>query len=99
MQEAGEALFDLLGFGLRAGEPEQVIVGVAEVPEPGSPGSREGRPRRCWRSARTAARSPRRRAAAIALATLVHAGLAFLLFPRVYSGMRTVSANLSSRSR
>jgi len=26
MQEAGEALFDLLGFGLRAGEPEQVIV-------------------------------------------------------------------------
>ncbi len=33
-QEVGQALFDLLGFGLRAGEPEQVIIGVADVPEP-----------------------------------------------------------------
>ena len=33
-QEVSQAPFDLLGFGLRAGEPEQVIVGIAEVPEP-----------------------------------------------------------------
>src|SRR5260370_38248639 len=51
-----------------------------------APGSGGGSRRRCWRSSRTAARSPRRRAAAIAFATLVQAGLAFLLFPRVYSG-------------
>ena len=27
-QEVGQALFDLLGFGLRAGKPEQVIIGL-----------------------------------------------------------------------
>jgi len=30
-QELGQALFDLLGFGLRAGEPEQVIVGLCRL--------------------------------------------------------------------
>jgi hypothetical protein len=33
-QEVSEPLLDLLGFGLGAGEPEQVIVGVPDVPEP-----------------------------------------------------------------
>jgi hypothetical protein len=33
-QELDQALLDLLGFGLGAGEPEQVIVGVPDIPEP-----------------------------------------------------------------
>src|SRR5262249_22521717 len=33
-QEVSEPLLDLLGFGLGSGEPEQVIVGVPDVPEP-----------------------------------------------------------------
>ena len=33
MQEPCQAGFDLLGFGLRAGEPEQVIICVADIPE------------------------------------------------------------------
>jgi hypothetical protein len=32
MQEPRQAGFDLLGFGLRAGEPEQVIVGLCRHP-------------------------------------------------------------------
>ena len=27
-QEVGQALLDLIGFGLRAGKPEQVIIGL-----------------------------------------------------------------------
>ena len=34
VQELGEATFDLLGFGLRSGEPEQDVVGVSHVPQP-----------------------------------------------------------------
>jgi hypothetical protein len=33
-QELAEATFDLLGFGLRPGEPEQDVVGVSHVPQP-----------------------------------------------------------------
>ena len=33
-QERGETLFDLLGFGLGSGEPEQGVVGVAAVTQP-----------------------------------------------------------------
>ena len=33
-QELREARFDLLGFGLRSGEPEQGVVGVPDVPQP-----------------------------------------------------------------
>jgi hypothetical protein len=32
VQELGEATLDLLGFGLRSGEPEQDIVGLCRVP-------------------------------------------------------------------
>ena len=34
LQELGEATFDLLGFGLRSGEPEQDVIGVSDVPQP-----------------------------------------------------------------
>ena len=33
-QERPEALFDLLGFGFRSGEPEQGVIGIAGVSEP-----------------------------------------------------------------
>jgi hypothetical protein len=33
-QERRETLLDLLGFGLGSGEPEKVIVGVADISEP-----------------------------------------------------------------
>ena len=63
MQEPCQAGFDLLGFGLRAGEPEQVIVGVADIPEPavagvtGIPGGQApSAPRAArWRSVRAGA--------------------------------------------
>ena len=29
-----QTLFDLLGLGLRPGEPEKVVVGVAQIPQP-----------------------------------------------------------------
>ena len=32
MQELGQALFDLLGFGLGSGEPEDMVVGLCRVP-------------------------------------------------------------------
>lgn len=33
-QERRQALFDLLGFGLGSDEPEQVVVGVADISQP-----------------------------------------------------------------
>ena len=33
-QELGEALFDLLGFGLGSDEPQQVIVSVSDISQP-----------------------------------------------------------------
>jgi hypothetical protein len=33
-QELSQALLDLLGFGLRSGEPEEGVVGVSTVAEP-----------------------------------------------------------------
>ena len=33
MQERGEALLDLLGFGSGSGEPEEVIVGLCGLPD------------------------------------------------------------------
>jgi hypothetical protein len=33
-QELSQALFDLLGFGLGSGEPEQVVIAVAHVSQP-----------------------------------------------------------------
>jgi hypothetical protein len=32
-QELGEAGFDLLGFGLGSGEPEEVIIGLCGLPD------------------------------------------------------------------
>jgi len=37
-QELGEMTLDLLGFGLRSGEPEQDVVGVADVTQSPVPG-------------------------------------------------------------
>ena len=34
MQELSEALFDLLGFGLGSGEPEEVIICVPDISQP-----------------------------------------------------------------
>ena len=34
LQELGEATFDLLGFGLRSGEPEQDVIGIPDVTQP-----------------------------------------------------------------
>jgi hypothetical protein len=34
MQELCQALLDLLGFGLGSGEPEEVIVGIADISKP-----------------------------------------------------------------
>ena len=34
MQERCQALLDLLGFGLGSGEPEEVIVGIADISQP-----------------------------------------------------------------
>jgi hypothetical protein len=101
-QELGQALLDLLGFGLGPGEPEEVIVGIADISGPPVAGITRvprGTPRRRTRSCLTARRSPRRQASLIALVSLAYSGFATLIFPRVYSGIRTVSANLSSRSR
>jgi len=33
-QEHRQSLFDLLGFGLRSGEPEQGVIGVSAVTQP-----------------------------------------------------------------
>jgi hypothetical protein len=33
MQECCEALFDLFGFGLRSGEPEEGVVGLCRPPD------------------------------------------------------------------
>jgi len=33
-QEPGEALLDFLRFGLRAGEPEEMVICVPDIPEP-----------------------------------------------------------------
>jgi hypothetical protein len=33
MQECCEALFDLFGFGLRSGEPEEGVVGLCRSPD------------------------------------------------------------------
>jgi len=33
MQEPGEALFYLLGFGFRAGEPEEVVICLCRTPD------------------------------------------------------------------
>ena len=33
MQELGQALFDLLGFGLGSGEPEDMVVGLCRAPD------------------------------------------------------------------
>ena len=34
MQELSEATFDLLGFGLWSGEPEQDVIGIPDVTQP-----------------------------------------------------------------
>ena len=34
LQELSEATFDLLGFGLRSGEPEQDVIGIPDVTQP-----------------------------------------------------------------
>ena len=36
-QERRKTLFDLFRFGLRSGEPEQMVVGVADIPQPPEP--------------------------------------------------------------
>ena len=71
-QELCQAGLDFLGLGLRPGEPEEVIVcvpGVAEPPEAGITGIPAGQAPRCWRSSRTAARSPRDQARRAAFLT------------------------------
>jgi hypothetical protein len=108
-QERREALLDLLGFGSGSGESEEVIVGVPDISQPPvagiigvparDPAPLRAQPPRCVRSRRAAARSPRRQASLIALVSLAYSGFVTLIIPRVYSGIRTVSANLSSRSR
>ncbi len=86
-QECREAGLDLLSLGLRPGEPEEVIVGVPDVAEPPEAGI---------------LRIPAGQAPEL-LAQLARCGSVAAAHgtphPRVYSGMRTVSANLSSRSR
>ena len=73
-QELRQALFDLLGFGLRSGEPEQGVVGVTR--RSAAAGSRDrADPRWACRAAACAApapavRSPRLRARRIACRTL-----------------------------
>jgi hypothetical protein len=37
-QEPGQLVLDVLGFGLRPGEPQEVVVGVARVAQPPVPG-------------------------------------------------------------
>ena len=102
-QERREPLLDLLGFGFRSGEPEEVIVGVPDIAQP--PVARVVRIP-AGEAALLLAQLPRCGAvAAFAGAldrlslTLAYAGLDARCAPRVYSGMRTVSTNLSSRSR
>ena len=94
-QELRQAVLDLLGFGLGSGEPEQGVVGVTAVAQPAGSPDREGPG---WagcaaagKATAPAARSPVRRAWAIACSTRGTSGLRARSLPRVYSGIRTFS--------